>query len=138
MKQNTINPFMLAGFFVVLAVVLAGCGGSGYGGGGTTMATVTVQVVACPVGGTTDISIENSTAAGFNPGSVAVPVNTTIKWTNVDSVQHTVTSATVPLYGTFNTTVNPGATVCLKFTAAGAFNYQCSLHPVMTGLVTVQ
>ena len=138
MKQNTIRQLMLAGLLVVLAVVLNSCGGSGYGGGGTTMATVTVQVVDCPVSGTTDISIENSTAAGFNPGSVTITVNTTVKWTNDDSVQHTVTSTTVPLYGSFNATVNPGVTVCLKFTSAGTFNYQCTLHPTMTGLVTVQ
>ena len=139
MKHNTIHLVMLAGLFVVLAVVLNSCGGGGYGGGGGTAMTIaTVQVVACPVGGTTDISIVDSTAAGFSPASVPVPVNTTVKWTNNDLVQHTVTSTTVPLYGSFNATVNPAATVCLKFTAAGAFNYRCSLHPVMTGLVTVQ
>ena len=142
MKQTTIHtirPLMLAGLFVVLAVVLTSCGGSGYGGGGGYTTTQdTVQVVTCPVSGTTDISIENSTAAGFNPAAATVPVNTTVKWTNIDSVQHTVTSTTVPLCGIFNTAVNPGTTVCLKFTAAGAFNYQCSIHPVMTGLVTVQ
>ena len=138
--KHTSNKLLtVAGLFFVLAVVLYSCGGSGYGGGGgTTMTTATVQVVACPVSGTTDISIENSTAAGFNPGSVTIPVNTTVKWTNDDSVQHTVTSTTVPLYGTFNATVNPGATVCLQFTSAGTFNYQCTLHPTMIGLVTVQ
>lgn len=138
MKHNTIHLVMLAGLFVVLAVVLNSCGGGGYGGGGGTAMTIaTVQVVACPVGGTTDISIVDM-ATGFNPSSITVPVNTTVKWTNNDVVQHTVTSTTVPLYGSFNATVNPAATVCLKFTAAGAFNYRCSLHPVMTGLVTVQ
>lgn len=126
---------MIAGLFVVLTVVLYSCGG-GYGGG-TTPATATVQVVACPVSGTTDISIV-SVAAGYSPGSAPVPVNTTVKWTNNDSVQHTVTSTSVPLYGTFNETVNAGASVCLKFTSAGAFNYHCSLHPAMpAGLVTV-
>jgi plastocyanin len=53
---------------------------------------------------------------------VTVPVNTTVKWTNVDGMLHTVTNTTVPPNGTFNQTVNPGTSVCLKFTLAGAFN----------------
>jgi len=140
LKYNTKSRVTIAGFVVALAVLLYSCGGGGgggYGGGGTPP-TSTVQVVACPVGGTTDISIISSTAAGFSPGSVTVPVNTTVKWTNVDGMLHTVTNTTVPPNGTFNQTVSPNTSVCLKFTAAGAFNYQCSLHPVMTGLVTVQ
>jgi len=139
-KQNRKSRLTIAGFFIVLAGLLYSCGGGGggYGGGGGTPPTSTVQVVACPVGGTTDVSIISSTAAGFSPGSVTVPVNTTVKWTNAGGMQHTVTSTTVPVNGTFNQTVNPGVSVCLKFTSAGTFNYQCSLHPVMTGLVTVQ
>jgi plastocyanin len=77
-------------------------------------------------------------AAGFSPDSATVPVNTTVKWTNIDSIQHTVTSTSVPLYGTFNQTVKPGTSVCLKFTSGGTFNYQCSIHPSMTGVVIVQ
>jgi hypothetical protein len=53
---------MIAGIFVVLAIVLTGCGGGGgdggYGGGGTTPIS-TVQVVACPASGTTDVQIVN-------------------------------------------------------------------------------
>jgi len=141
LKYNTKSRVTIAGFVVALAVLLYSCGGGGgggYGGGGAPP-TSTVQVVVCPVGGgTTDISIISSTAAGFSPGSVTVPVNTTVKWTNADGMLHTVTNTTVPPNGTFNQTVNPGASVCLKFTLSGAFNYQCSLHLVMTGLVTVQ
>jgi len=137
-KQNTKSIAMMVGIFLVLAIALYGCGGGGgYGSGGTgTVSTVTL--VACPVSGTTDISIV-SMAAGFSPDNVTVPTNTTVKWTNNDSVQHTVTSTTVPLYGAFNQTVNPAASVCLKFAATGAFNYHCTLHPTMpVGLVTVQ
>lgn len=131
---------MLAVLFFVMAVALNSCGGGGSsygGGGGGTPATSTVQVVACPAGGTTDIIIGNVTA-GFSPAGATIPVNTTVKWTNADSTLHTVTSTAVPLNGTFDATVSTGVSVCLKFTAAGAFNYHCSIHPSMTGLVTVQ
>jgi plastocyanin len=90
------------------------------------------------VSGTTDISIVDSTASGFSPGTAPVLTGATVKWTNNDGVQHTVTSTTVPANGAFNATLNPGTTVCLNFSAAGAFNYQCSIHLVMQGLVTVQ
>jgi len=70
--------------------------------------------------------------------SRSLPVNTTTKWTNNDTTTHTVVSSTVPLYGTFNVQVNPGASVCLKVTTAGTFNYYCSIHPTMTGMIIVQ
>ena len=141
MKNKSKIIFALAGMFVVLAVVLYNCGGGGggggYGGGGTTTAS-TVQVVACP--GTTMVSIVNLTS-GFSPSSVTVPVNTIVQWTNNDSAMtHTVTSTTVPVNGAFDSgSLLPSATVCLKFTTAGTFNYHCSIHPTtMIGAVTVQ
>ena len=140
MKRDEFRLFVLIVVSIVLAATLSSCGGSSYssGGGGSPVPTATVQVVACPVGGTTDISIVNSTAAGFTPAGIAVPVNTTVKWTNNDGNSHTVTSTTVPANGSFDVPVNPGTSVCLKFTATGAFIYQCSIHTVMTGSVTVQ
>jgi hypothetical protein len=100
MKQNSIhlnNVLTNAGLVVILACLFFSCGGSGsssssYGasnGTTTTATTATVQLVACPASGTTDVSIV-SMAVGFNPGSVALPVEGTVKWTNVDSVPHTV------------------------------------------------
>jgi len=133
----------IAGLLSVLAVVLYSCGGDGssggYGYGGNNMpAASTVQFVVCPAAGTTDISIVGE-VAGFSPSSVTLPVNGTVKWNNVDSTQHTVTSTTSPLYGAFNVTVNAGASVCLKFISAGTFNYHCTSHPAMpAGEVLVQ
>jgi plastocyanin len=143
MKNKSSIKFMIAGVFVVLASVLYSCGGGGggsYGGsGGTpTPTSSTVQAVACP--GATLISIVNL-SVGFNPSSVTVPVNSIVQWTNNDpSMTHTVTSTTVPANGTFDSgNLAPGASICLKFTSAGAFNYHCSIHPTtMIGKVTVQ
>jgi plastocyanin len=142
MKHNSKTIIVFAGIFVVLAIVLYGCGGGGggggYGGGGTPPSS-TVQVVACPASGTIDVNIVSMTAPGFSPSSSTVPVNTIVKWTNIDGILHTVTSTTVPLNGTFDMQVNPSTSVCLKFTSAGTFNYHCSIHPTtMIGVVTVQ
>jgi plastocyanin len=146
MKQRSKTLFTIAGAFIVLAAMLYSCGGGGGGYGSSSgmppAPITTVQAVACPASGTTDVSIVSMTAPGFNPSSITVPVNTIVKWTNNDATMtpHTVTSTTVPLYGAFDSgQMSFGSSVCFKFTSAGTFNYHCSNHPAtMIGLVTVQ
>jgi plastocyanin len=144
MNQKAKTRFALAGMFIILALTMYSCGGGGvgasYGGSSSTPPVVasTVELVPCPASGTTDVSIVSMTL-GFSPASIAVTVNTVVKWTNADSILHTVTSTAVPLDGTFDAQVNPRASVCFKFTSAGTFNYHCSIHPTtMIGVVTVQ
>ncbi|MDA8098321.1 MAG: cupredoxin domain-containing protein [Nitrospiraceae bacterium] len=144
MKQQIFNRLALTGVPVLLAAFLYSCGGGGgggaysYGGSSSPAPPSTVQLVSCPPSGTTDVSIV-SIAVGFSPASITVPVNTTVKWTNTDTTTHTVSSTTVPANGAFDVQVNPGAPICLKFTAAGTFNYHCAVHPTMpTGMVIVQ
>jgi len=143
MKGSVINIKILlraAGLLSLLALVFTSCGGGGggggygYGGTGTPApaASSTVQLVACPDSGTTDVSIVGM-VAGFSPSSVTVPLNGTVKWNNTDSIQHTVTSTTAPSNGSFNQTVNAGSSVCLKLTSGGTYYYHCSIHPYMPG-----
>ena len=75
-------------------------------------------------------------AMEFRSGdTVTVPAGTTIKWTNGESIPHTVTasdrsfdSGVLQLDGTFSHT----------FSSAGSFQYLCSIHPEqMTATVTV-
>ena len=144
MKQLSKTNFKQTGFLVVLVLALSSCGNgssTNYGdNSGTSMppAVSTVQIVACPASGTTDVSIAGITA-GFSPASVTVAPDTTIKWTNNDAMTHTVTSTSVPSGGTFDAAVVAGASICMKFTTAGTFNYHCSIHPAtMIGVVSVQ
>src|SRR2546430_1822842 len=66
----------------------------------------------------------------FNPSSITVTVNTTVKWTNKDGMAHTVTSNT----GLFDSgTVNSGGTYTHQFTTAGTFAYHCTIHSGMNG-----
>jgi plastocyanin len=71
----------------------------------------------------------------YNPSSITVSVNTTVKWTNKDTYYtHTVTSNT----GEFDSGVIAiGSTYSHKFTTAGTYPYHCTLHS-MTGQVVVQ
>jgi plastocyanin len=102
----------------------------------TATAALTVQLVACPGSGTTPVTIQDF---NFSPSSVTVSANAIVQWTNNGPSTHTVTSTTVPVNGSFDSSnISPGTSVCFKFTAAGTYNYHCSIHNTMTGVVTVQ
>jgi plastocyanin len=95
-------------------------GGNGGGGGGGTL--VHAQRVTA------------TTAITFNPSAISIPAGDTIYYT-FESVKHNVI---------FDTAGNPGdvpdtfsQTVKRAFPTAGTFNYHCSIHPSMTGTVTV-
>lgn len=71
----------------------------------------------------------------FNPLTLTVTKNTTVKWTNNDALSHTVTSDT----GAFNSgTLSPTGTFSFQFTSTGTFSYHCSFHPDMTATIIVQ
>jgi len=83
-----------------------------------------------PIQGAPAVSIQNM---AFNPATLTVPVNTTVKWTNMDGYTHTVTSDS----GLFNSTINSGGTFSYRFTAAGTYPYHCTIHPMMIAKVIV-
>src|SRR5579885_81899 len=76
----------------------------------------------------------------FDPEDISVKVGTTVVWTNKDGVAHTVTSGD-PNSGpttTFDSgLIKPGATFQYKFDSVGTNPYYCTVHPWMTGKVTV-
>lgn len=114
-------------FMVLGVVVIIACGGSDHGtnpcadcGGGPLVHAARVTATAAPL--------------AFDPSAVSIPVGDTIYFT-FQGVQHNVT---------FDTPGNPGnvpnsqsQTVKRKFTTAGTFDYHCSIHPSMTGAITV-
>lgn len=71
-------------------------------------------------------------ASSFSPGSVTIAVGKTIEWDNEDTFAHTVTSET------FNGSVGPRGSYRRTFSAAGTFNYRCTIHAGMDGTVIVQ
>ncbi len=71
----------------------------------------------------------------FNPKTLTVPVNTTVKWTNQDATLHTVTSDT-QLFDSGN--LANGAWFSYMFTTPGTYTYHCSFHTYMTGTIVVQ
>lgn len=69
---------------------------------------------------------------GFVPTTITVKKGTTITWTNRDTMDHNVTSnafdsGIIPKNGTYQRTFN----------TVGSYNYNCSIHPTMTGTINV-
>src|SRR5687767_16015460 len=78
----------------------------------------------------------------FVPTEASVPAGSAVTWSNDDSTIHTVVeggpqggAAGDPAFD--SSIIAPGATWEHTFDAAGEFDYYCSLHPFMTGKVTV-
>jgi plastocyanin len=134
MKKSVVSFVFPAALLAAITVLLTGCGGGGGGYGGGNPPASTVQVVSCA---TATSPVEISAAQGnvFSPNTQNVPVNAVVRWTNTDGMDHTVTSSN----GTFNQGLAAnGGTVCLRFTAAGVYNYICTIHLGMSGQITVQ
>lgn len=73
----------------------------------------------------------------FNPSLITVSVGTTVTWTNLDSVVHTVTSTGGPV--SFDSgNLSQGQTWQFTFAQAGTYTYRCTPHSYMTGTVIVQ
>jgi len=87
--------------------------------------------------GANDIFIQGM---AFSPVNKTISIGTTIKWTNYDGFNHTVTSG-VPgtpsgLFDSGN--IGSSGTFSYTFDQAGTFNYFCKIHTSMTGTITVQ
>lgn len=74
----------------------------------------------------------------FSPSSLAVKAGTTVRWVNMDFVEHTVSFGThdnptgveSPLLGHMGS-------FGYTFTEPGTYEYHCDPHPYMTGSVIV-
>lgn len=96
----------------------------------TTVLSVLV-VLAGAAFARTNVSI---TSSGFVPAKVLIQLNDDVRWTNNDTVPHTVTSDS----GLWNSgNVGPGQKFERVFSTAGGFKYHCTIHPAFTGTVNV-
>ena len=81
---------------------------------------------------TMEVKIDNFS---FGPGTLTVPVGSTVTWTNRDDIPHTVVSTE----GVFKSKVlDTDEKFSFTFSKAGSYPYFCSIHPKMTGRVVVQ
>ena len=133
MRKALIILIILFGAFLVI-----GCTGSkqpAYQTGTPAVTPVNTPVAPAgtpkPIdkGKTVDVTIQNF---AFNPPSVEVSAGDTVRWTNKDTVEHTVNG---PTFG--SGPIPTGQNYEFLFTTPGVYNYNCSIHPDMKGTVTV-
>lgn len=108
---------------LTLAVLLTACGSD--------------DTAAQPQAETVEISVAQFQ---FQPGTIEVPVGTTVTWNNSDRILHTVTAGTPdnPTPEIFDGLLDDaGSTFSFTFTEAGTFDYYCDIHPHMVGTITV-
>lgn len=73
------------------------------------------------------------------PDTVRVPVGTTVRWTNGDQVEHTVTGGTPErrTAGWNASLATAGTSTRRRFERAGTYTYFCDRHQFMRGTVVV-
>jgi plastocyanin len=113
-----------------LLIALAAVGmlaGSACGGGSSDKTTTTTAKGA--VAPTVVIKSEGTT---WSPNDVTIKVGDTVEWDVDGSIVH-------DLRGDENITHSPGSkfTATHKYTTAGTFAYQCTIHAGMNGTITV-
>ena len=80
----------------------------------------------------TQITVDNFT---FTPGTLTVPVNSTVTWINKDDVPHVIASSD----GLFRSKgLDTDDHYSFTFTKPGTYSYFCSIHPKMVGKIVVQ
>ena len=74
------------------------------------------------------------TTTAYSPNPQTISRGSTVTFINNDSASHTATSS-----GLFDTGIlAPGGRASVTLQNAGSFTYRCTLHPNMTGTLTVQ
>ena len=112
---------------LILAVILAyGCAQQ------SAEPAVGEKQAATAETGVIEINIEGF---AFNPATIRIAKGTTVRWTQKDSTQHTVTSDD----GVFGSPLlSKGETYSHTFNEAGTFDYHCTPHPSMKGKIIVE
>jgi plastocyanin len=138
-----VMPRTLSAAVIALLLLLAACGGTG--SAPTTPAPPDSSSPATPSnpGGGVELAIATDTGADlkFDPAAVTVPAGATVSLTfeNRATVPHNLTFSE-PLSAATSTVVSPGASETVEFTAPdpGTYDFVCTLHPGMSGTLTVE
>ena len=113
-----------------LAALLAGCSSDG---GSAPNPDPTPSPPGEPPASAT---VQATAASAFQPAGASVRTNGTVTW-NFGSLGHNVTFSDVVGAPADIGGVNMGTSVSRTFGTAGSFPYQCTIHPGMSGSVTV-
>jgi plastocyanin len=124
---STRPPVGVTSFLLAAAVLIAGCGGSDDG------ADRTSSSAGGEAAGAKAVTIRDYL---YEPGTLTVPVGTTVTFTNRDSTPHTATSKQAGAFESGSLDTGKSGKVTLDET--GSFAYYCLFHPFMKGEVVVE
>ena len=130
------------GFEFTIPLTLSRWFGSGAQGGhgaavppppGAPSATPSADAAAAQAAGTLErAGIRNM---AFAPARIEITAGTTVEWTNNDPLAHTVTAAD----GSFDSgLIQPGGKWSYTFANPGTYDFACTPHPFMKGVVIVR
>jgi plastocyanin len=111
---------------LVLAVMVAACGGDDDGGGGGASSSE-----ACP-SGSVEIKMVD---IKFDPDEATVGVGQEVCWVNEDTIDHNAVADDKQFESEL---FGKGKTFTYTPDAAGSIPYVCTIHPGMTGTLTVE
>ena len=97
--------------------------------------TATVTVMTQLPGQGVLIRITDTEGGMFAPGSITVPVGTTVTWENEGFIAHTVAGTTEGFLS--SSMLDHGERFSQTFDEAGVYPYACGPHTWMTGTITV-
>lgn len=130
-----IRRSFLAGPVLVVAVVLAACGGTASQAPSTEPSQGTAPVcvsAAADADFAGSVTIQNFS---MSPATVSIKVNETVAWTNQDAATHT---ATLESGDCSTDSLSQGAVGKLTFDVAGTYDYKCRIHPGQMNGFTVE
>ena len=78
-----------------------------------------------------------SDIVNFTLEDLTVSAGTTITWTNKDSAGHTSTASLASSLSWDSGRLRTGETFSFTLTEPGTYGYVCTIHPSMTGTITV-
>ncbi len=110
---------------LLLCLAAAGCGSD------KSTPAATPTSTPAPAAGVVKVAMRN---IKFVPPRVTVRVGQTVRWTNDDTVAHTVASAKLNLA---SEAIGHGKTYVYKATKPGTFPYYCTIHANQNGVLVV-
>ncbi len=108
----------------VVAVIAIACGGGDRDG-----------VDATPTIVEDDLFMVEITDFEFEPVNLSMPYNTSVIWSNSDTARHNA-KARDGSWGTED--LDEGEEDAVIFDEAGTWEYYCTIHPYMEGILTVR
>ncbi|MFN2452022.1 MAG: plastocyanin/azurin family copper-binding protein [Candidatus Dormibacteria bacterium] len=105
-------------------------GGGGGGGGGGSIGTGGKSL------GTAKVTLKATDADMFDPKTTNAAVGDVVEWDNSGSQAHNITFADDQNVG--DQSFSGGDKWQIKFTKAGTYKYQCTIHPGMEGEIVIK